>query len=96
MVMYGKNFLYYLLLECILSINFQNNPTAPPASNSRLSPLPPEPAGFNYDREATIDIPLDTSSGGSHYQVGEDLSLNSICIIWLSVESHFSGFTVQI
>ncbi|XP_007025745.2 PREDICTED: secretory carrier-associated membrane protein 3 [Theobroma cacao] len=45
-----------------------NNPTAPPASNSRLSPLPPEPAGFNYDREATIDIPLDTSSGGSHYQ----------------------------
>ncbi|XP_021294057.1 secretory carrier-associated membrane protein 3-like isoform X2 [Herrania umbratica] len=45
-----------------------NNPTAPPASNSRLSPLPPEPAGFNYDREATIDIPLDTSSGGSNYQ----------------------------
>ncbi|XVF27703.1 hypothetical protein REPUB_Repub14bG0131400 [Reevesia pubescens] len=41
-----------------------NNPSAPPASNSRLSPLPPEPAGFNYDREATIDIPLDTASGG--------------------------------
>ncbi|XVF27705.1 hypothetical protein REPUB_Repub14bG0131400 [Reevesia pubescens] len=43
---------------------FANNPSAPPASNSRLSPLPPEPAGFNYDREATIDIPLDTASGG--------------------------------
>ncbi|KAF6156955.1 hypothetical protein GIB67_039716, partial [Kingdonia uniflora] len=32
-----------------------------PATNSRLSPLPPEPAGFNYDRGATIDIPLDLS-----------------------------------
>lgn len=40
-------------------------PTAPPASNSRLSPLPPEPVGFGYDRDATIDIPLDTASGGS-------------------------------
>ncbi|KAI4371071.1 hypothetical protein MLD38_019345 [Melastoma candidum] len=30
-----------------------------PATNSRLSPLPPEPADF-YDRGATIDIPLDT------------------------------------
>ncbi|XVE87962.1 hypothetical protein DITRI_Ditri19aG0030400 [Diplodiscus trichospermus] len=45
-----------------------NVPSAPPTSNSRLSPLPPEPAGFDYDREATIDIPLDTASGGSHYQ----------------------------
>ncbi|KAK8575272.1 hypothetical protein V6N13_033488 [Hibiscus sabdariffa] len=42
----------------------KNVPSAPPASNSRLSPLPPEPAGFNYDREATIDIPL--GSGGSY------------------------------
>ncbi|OMO65073.1 Secretory carrier membrane protein [Corchorus olitorius] len=47
---------------------FSSNPSAPPASNSRLSPLPPEPAGFNYDREATIDIPLDNASGGSQYQ----------------------------
>ncbi|XP_031391417.1 secretory carrier-associated membrane protein 1-like isoform X3 [Punica granatum] len=39
--------------------------SAPPASNSRLSPLPPEPADF-YDRNATVDIPLDTS--GSNYQ----------------------------
>ncbi|XWS18323.1 hypothetical protein CRYUN_Cryun32bG0034300 [Craigia yunnanensis] len=38
---------------------------------TRLSPLPPEPAGFNYDREATIDIPLYTVSGGSHYQKKE-------------------------
>jgi hypothetical protein len=32
---------------------------------SRLSPLPPEPAGFNYnnyDRDAPIDIPLDTTT----------------------------------
>ncbi|TYH13642.1 hypothetical protein ES288_A06G154900v1 [Gossypium darwinii] len=46
----------------------KNVPSAPPASNSRLSPLPPEPAGFNYGHEATIDIPLDTASGGSSYQ----------------------------
>ncbi|XP_039045873.1 secretory carrier-associated membrane protein 3-like isoform X1 [Hibiscus syriacus] len=43
----------------------KNVPSAPPTSNSRLSPLPPEPAGFNYGREAAIDIPLDTASGGS-------------------------------
>ncbi|MBA0575140.1 hypothetical protein Golob_024607, partial [Gossypium lobatum] len=36
--------------------------SVPPASNSRLSPLPPEPAGFSYEREATVDIPLDTAS----------------------------------
>ncbi|XP_022723406.1 secretory carrier-associated membrane protein 5-like isoform X2 [Durio zibethinus] len=45
-----------------------NTPSTASASNSRLSPLPPEPAGFNYDHEATIDIPFDTASGGSHYQ----------------------------
>ncbi|MCL7038908.1 hypothetical protein MKW94_015806, partial [Papaver nudicaule] len=31
------------------------------ASNSRLSPLPPEPAGFNYDRDANINIPLEST-----------------------------------
>ncbi|KAL2932130.1 Secretory carrier-associated membrane protein 3 [Bienertia sinuspersici] len=31
----------------------------PPASNSRLSPLPPEPADF-YNPTATVDIPLDS------------------------------------
>ncbi|KAI8567553.1 hypothetical protein RHMOL_Rhmol02G0130900 [Rhododendron molle] len=36
--------------------NVNLNPT------SRLSPLPPEPAGFNYDRDAPIDIPLDTTT----------------------------------
>ncbi|GAV77544.1 SCAMP domain-containing protein [Cephalotus follicularis] len=49
---------------------FSKNPgSVPPASNSRLSPLPPEPADFNnyYDRDATIDIPIDTST------VGQDL-----------------------
>ncbi|KAE8708888.1 Secretory carrier 3 isoform 2 [Hibiscus syriacus] len=43
----------------------KNVPSAPPTSNSRLSPLPPEPAGFNHGREAAIDIHLDTASGGS-------------------------------
>ncbi|CAD5176067.1 unnamed protein product [Musa acuminata subsp. malaccensis] len=38
-----------------------NPATVPPASNSRLSPLPPEPADFYNDRSATIDIPLDTA-----------------------------------
>ncbi|KAK6917485.1 SCAMP protein [Dillenia turbinata] len=36
---------------------YTTNPgSVPPATNSRLSPLPPEP----YDRGATVDIPLDT------------------------------------
>ncbi|XP_020091957.1 secretory carrier-associated membrane protein 1-like isoform X2 [Ananas comosus] len=35
--------------------------SVPPASNSRLSPLPPEPADFYNDRGATIDIPLDST-----------------------------------
>ncbi|KAL5976208.1 Secretory carrier-associated membrane protein 2 [Asimina triloba] len=46
-----------------LSIYLHLNPgSVPPATNSRLSPLPPEPADFYYDRGATVDIPLDTSS----------------------------------
>ncbi|TYG79143.1 hypothetical protein ES288_D02G117700v1 [Gossypium darwinii] len=40
----------------------------PPASNSRLSPLPPKPTGFSYEREATINIPLDIASRGSRNQ----------------------------
>ncbi|CAI9087561.1 OLC1v1021663C3 [Oldenlandia corymbosa var. corymbosa] len=35
--------------------------TVPPATNSRLSPLPPEPADF-YNSTASIDIPLDSAS----------------------------------
>ncbi|KAF3637489.1 Secretory carrier-associated membrane protein 5 [Capsicum annuum] len=35
--------------------------SVPPATNSRLSPLPPEQADF-YDRNASIDIPLDSAS----------------------------------
>ncbi|KAK0577902.1 hypothetical protein LWI29_002019 [Acer saccharum] len=36
--------------------------SAPPAAkSSRLSPLPHEPAGFGYDRDAPIDIPLDSA-----------------------------------
>uniref|UniRef100_A0A7N0SWN0 Secretory carrier-associated membrane protein n=1 Tax=Kalanchoe fedtschenkoi TaxID=63787 RepID=A0A7N0SWN0_KALFE len=37
---------------------FSNPGRVPPATNSRLSPLPPEPAGFNYD------IPLDNDNAG--------------------------------
>ncbi|CAO2197387.1 unnamed protein product [Urochloa humidicola] len=36
--------------------------SVPPASNSRMPPLPHEPAGFYNDRGATVDIPLDSSS----------------------------------
>ncbi|EOA35509.1 hypothetical protein CARUB_v10020717mg [Capsella rubella] len=35
---------------------FANPKGVPPASNSRLSPLPPDPVGFDYGR--TVDIPL--------------------------------------
>ncbi|CAL5394475.1 unnamed protein product [Camellia sinensis] len=39
---------------------YMTNPgSVPPATNSRLSPLPPEPA--DYDRGATVDIPLDSA-----------------------------------
>ncbi|CAA7409206.1 unnamed protein product [Spirodela intermedia] len=48
---------------------YDNNPfdeeenlgSVPPASNSRLSPLPPEPVDFYNDRGATVDIPLDNA-----------------------------------
>ncbi|WCJ26966.1 Secretory carrier-associated membrane protein [Euphorbia peplus] len=33
-----------------------------PVSNSRLSPLPPEPVDFGYDRGSTVDIPIDSST----------------------------------
>ncbi|XP_047335928.1 secretory carrier-associated membrane protein 1-like [Impatiens glandulifera] len=36
------------------------NPTSAPSASSKLSPLPPEPA--DYDRGATVDIPLDTAN----------------------------------
>ncbi|CAN1327079.1 Secretory carrier-associated membrane protein [Linum perenne] len=34
----------------------------PAASNSRLSPLPHEPAGFGYNHGATVDIPIDSAT----------------------------------
>lgn len=37
---------------------FANPGSVPPASKSKLSPLPPEPV--DYDRGATVDIPLDS------------------------------------
>lgn len=38
--------------------------SVPPATNSRLSPLPHEPADF-YDRSAPVDIPLDSAAVSS-------------------------------
>ncbi|CAN6546501.1 unnamed protein product [Malus baccata var. baccata] len=39
---------------------FSQNPgSVAPAKNSRLSPLPPERAGFNYGLGDTVDIPID-------------------------------------
>lgn len=40
---------------------FSNHGSVAPAKNSRLSPLPPERAGFNYGIGETIDIPIDGS-----------------------------------
>ncbi|MQL98910.1 hypothetical protein Taro_031626 [Colocasia esculenta] len=41
---------------------YMTNPSSvPPASDSRLSPLPPEPADFYNERGATIDVPLDNA-----------------------------------
>lgn len=37
--------------------------SVPAATNSRLSPLPHEPAGF-YDRTVPVDIPLDSAAVG--------------------------------
>lgn len=64
---------YKFLFSCS---DFQN-PT------SRLSPLPPEPAGFNYnnyDRDAPIDIPLDTTTVGATSEAGKD----NRCMLWVS------------
>ncbi|XP_021902348.1 secretory carrier-associated membrane protein 3 [Carica papaya] len=48
---------------------YTTNPgSVPPASNSRLSPLPSEPAGYGYDHGTTIDIPLDTVTTGTTSQ----------------------------
>ncbi|KAK9092390.1 hypothetical protein Syun_027301 [Stephania yunnanensis] len=38
---------------------FANSGRVPPAADSRLSPLPPERTGFDYDRGATVDVSLD-------------------------------------
>ncbi|XP_040369423.1 secretory carrier-associated membrane protein 5-like [Rosa chinensis] len=39
----------------------QNHGSIAPAKNSRLSPLPPERASFNYGIGETVDIPIDGS-----------------------------------
>ncbi|KAK9936297.1 hypothetical protein M0R45_013146 [Rubus argutus] len=40
---------------------FSNHGNVAPAKNSRLSPLPPERAGFNYGIGETVDIPIDAT-----------------------------------
>ncbi|PKA47902.1 Secretory carrier-associated membrane protein 2 [Apostasia shenzhenica] len=40
---------------------FANPGTVPPASNSRLSPFPPESFDFYNDRATAVDVPLDSS-----------------------------------
>lgn len=51
-----------LTLCIILFLKCQNPGRVPPATNSRLSPLKPEPVDYNYGFGATVDIPLDTSN----------------------------------
>ncbi|KAK7319625.1 hypothetical protein RJT34_04348 [Clitoria ternatea] len=41
---------------------FSHPVSVPPATNSRLPPLKPEPVDYNYGFGATVDIPLDTST----------------------------------
>ena len=41
---------------------FYNPGSVPAATNSRLSPLKPEPVDYNYGFGATVDIPLDSST----------------------------------
>ena len=55
--------LFYLNIAWLISqmhIILQGG-RVPPASNSRMPPLPHEPAGFYNDRGATVDIPLDST-----------------------------------
>ncbi|XP_058206410.1 secretory carrier-associated membrane protein 4-like isoform X2 [Rhododendron vialii] len=41
-------------------------------SNLEAFPLPPEPAGFNYDRDAPNDFPLDTTTVCATSEVDKD------------------------
>ena len=52
-------FFNYYLTD--LPIAIYSAGSVPAASNSRMPPLPHEPAGFYNDRDATVDIPLDSS-----------------------------------
>lgn len=64
-VLTGEAWPFNEFLNIVLFI-FQMHPilqggSVPPASNSRMPPLPHEPAGFYNDRGATVDIPLDST-----------------------------------
>lgn len=58
----------------------QNHGSVAPAKNSRLSPLPPERAGFNYGIGETVDIPIDGSGVSLNSKV-----VNQTTCIWHSV-----------
>ncbi|PRQ28846.1 hypothetical protein RchiOBHm_Chr5g0007411 [Rosa chinensis] len=54
------NISVFVLLSLVVR-SILNHGSVAPAKNSRLSPLPPECAGFNYGVGETIDIPVDGS-----------------------------------
>lgn len=49
--------------------NYQNHGSVAPAKNSRLSPLPPERAGFNYGIGETVDIPIDATGVSLNFEI---------------------------
>lgn len=56
----GYNHPFWTFIFNIIFYGFQTG-SVPPATNSRLSPLPPEPADF-YNPTAPVDIPLDSAA----------------------------------
>lgn len=71
------------MLNTLFLLNFQNPGSVPPATkNSKMSPLPPEPAGF-YDRGATVDIPLDTA--GAKSQVCETKTIFLLLFLFTKI-----------
>lgn len=67
--------------------------SVPSAANSRLSPLPHEPADF-YDRSAPVDIPLDSAAVSStirsywiYFSVFENVNWSTVLWILFNNES---------
>ncbi|KAL0407367.1 UNVERIFIED_CONTAM: Secretory carrier-associated membrane protein 4 [Sesamum latifolium] len=53
--------IYSTPIKTLIFFISQATGSVPPATNSRLSPLPPEPADF-YNPTAPVDIPLDSAA----------------------------------